>query len=240
MSNIILFVFEGKRIESHIYKAFEDIMINENTLIKCVYGTVVYSLYDKIIVDDNFDTLTLLKEFAEVTDELQEVDVDDVSDIFFFFDYDGHASNSSDEKLKELLNVFNDSLGIGKLYISYPMAESLKHYQDDEYVFKDLKICKSDFVKYKSVVSGQTNYKHVLKYNRYNWSTLINIHLCKANFIVNGVFEPLNETRISQIKLFDSQLLNYLSIDDTVGVVSSIPLFLLDFYKYEVFVSKFK
>ena len=32
-----------------------------------------------------------------------------------------------DEKLKEVLTFFNDETGAGKIYISYPMVESIKH-----------------------------------------------------------------------------------------------------------------
>ena len=49
-----------------------------------------------------------------------------------FFDYDGHAPLADDEKIKELLILFNEETSFGKLYISYPMIEALKHINESK------------------------------------------------------------------------------------------------------------
>ncbi len=74
--------------------------------------------------------------------ELENISKDQIAEIYLFFDYDKHASNSSDEKIKKMLEVFDNETEKGKLYISYPMIEAIKHIRR-ELDFKDT-VAKSD------------------------------------------------------------------------------------------------
>ncbi|TOP22640.1 hypothetical protein CGH19_24830, partial [Vibrio parahaemolyticus] len=68
-----------------------------------------------------------------------------------FFDYDAHVPNSSNEKIKELLNFFSEETDKGKLFISYPMIESMKCISDlsNDDLFFDLKYNISSFSDFK-------------------------------------------------------------------------------------------
>lgn len=235
MASTILFVLEGENIEPKILESYEKYFNTENTVLKCIYGTVIYNLYSKISTDDTFDTLTLLKEYAKIKEELIEYEVDDISDIFFFFDYDGHSSSASDAKLDSLLNLFDDSFGAGKLYLSYPMAESLKHYSP-EMNFQDLKFDISKSKGYKGIVKKECSfeYEHVHLYKRDTWNLLIKIHLNKMNYIVNNSYTfPSNDEKNTPKELFDKQLEKYITPDNTVAVISAFPMFIFDYYLYE-------
>jgi hypothetical protein len=242
MSSIILFVFEGEKIEPQILKSFEEQFSTKDRSLKCVYGTVIYNLYSKIAVDDSFDTLILLKEYAKITKELVDYEVDDISEIYFFFDYDGHASSASDIKLENLLNLFDDPLGVGKLYISYPMAESLKHFSD-KIQFQDLKFDISKGRDYKGVVKQECSkeFEDIISYTTAIWNMLIDVHLKKMNYIVNGTYVfPSEEDKVKPKEVFSKQLEKYINIDNSVAVVSAFPMFLFDYYKYDKFMEMIK
>lgn len=237
MSSTILFVIEGQKIESQILESFEKYFSNENRSLKCVYGTVIYNLYNKISLDGNFDTLILLREYAKISKELKGYEVDDISEIYFFFDYDGHSSSASDSKLSSLLNLFNDPLGVGKLYISYPMAESLKHFSNESQ-FKDLQFKISKSVDYKGIVKEECDkkYEHVNTYTAKIWNTLIKVHLKKMNYIVNDKYIfPIQEEKVNPKELFNKQAEKYIEVTGSVAVISAFPIFLFDYYEYDSF-----
>lgn len=92
----ILFIFEGKKTEPSIMNSLEKFFLNErkHLHIKAVYGTTIYTLYQRFlcfgIFDDDLDTFSLAQEFSG---ELSEIERDQVAEIYLFFDYDKQASN---------------------------------------------------------------------------------------------------------------------------------------------------
>jgi hypothetical protein len=150
-----------------------------------------------------------------------------------FFDYDGHSKLANDNKLLELLNFFNEETDKGKLYISYPMVEALKHISNLE-GFENLKVpCKQN-IKYKNIVGnfGSKEMRDFTKYNLEIWKELINSHLKKMHYIVNNSYSFPSEV-IPQIVIFLNQLEKYINVDSTVAVLSSFPIFIHDYYGNE-------
>jgi hypothetical protein len=234
MANKILFVFEGKKTEKLIVSNLQTFFVNENTIVKCVYGAEIYQIYKEIVADENLDTFNLIKERnIENKAILHSYTRDDFAEIYMFFDYDGHATLADDNKLKELLEFFKEETDKGKLYVSYPMAEALKHICDYE-TFKDLTVeCKKN-ISYKNIVHDSCikSLKSLIHCNSYNletWKQLINVHLKKMNFVVNDSF-TLPGDIISQFIIFSKQLEKYININSTVAVLSAFPVFLHDYY----------
>ncbi|MBE7647682.1 hypothetical protein [Tenacibaculum finnmarkense] len=231
MSNI-LFIFEGEKTEKNILNSLTKYFINEqeNTLITCAYCAEIYQLYKEISKDDNLDTFTLLKEKKINKELLAPYSRNDFAEIYMFFDYDGHSTLASDKKIEELLNLFNEETEKGKLYLNYPMVESLKHIKSLEN-FKNSKVKAKENIRYKQKVNSESKneFIQINKYTKDIWIQLINLHLKKANFIINDDYiVPLNN--ISQANVFQKQLEKYINIDSTVSVLSSFPLFLLNYY----------
>ncbi len=140
MSNHILFVFEGQNTEKQIAdNLLENIFIIENTVIQCAFCTDIYQLHKAISTDEDLDVFMLLKEKHQNATTLAGYNKNDFAEIYMFFDYDGHAPNAHDEKIKEVLNFFNEETSYGKLFLSYPMVEALKHVSD-EIEFRTLKV----------------------------------------------------------------------------------------------------
>jgi hypothetical protein len=165
--------------------------VNENTVVKCVYGAEIYQIYKDVQADEDLDIFNLLKERnLKNKENLNEFKRNDFAEIYLFFDYDGHSTLADDKKLEELLIFFNEETDKGKLYVSYPMVESIKHIIDFE-SFKDLTVeCKTN-ISYKNIVHN-TCLKTLTNFNKYDediWKQLIITHLKKMNYLVNSSFD---------------------------------------------------
>ena len=201
------------------------------------FCTDIYQLHAEISNDKDLDTFGLLKEKEQNKIILSSYNRIDFAEIYMFFDYDGHAPLAHDEKIKELLALFNEETSFGKLYVSYPMVEALKHISDS-IDFKNLKVEAKVKIGYKQIINQDIDnkYKDLTLYTKQIWILIIELHLKKMNHIVNEDYS-LPKSNIQQGEIFLNQLKKYIAIDATVAVVSSFPIFLFDYYGFE-FISK--
>lgn len=233
MANHILFVFEGQDTEERIVRNLEKYFLGENTIICCAFCAEIYQLYKKIDQDPFLDLFVLLKELPENSDNLKDFHRDDFAEIYLFFDYDGHATQAEDEKIGILLDFYHQETESGKLYLSYPMVEALKHV-GDQVNFKELKVPAKENIRYKAIASEECKheYRSFGRYTELVWKFLIREHLAKMNFIVLEEYS-FPSMLITQDNLFKHQLNKYIHVDKTVAVVSGFPPFLLDYYGVE-------
>lgn len=248
-----LFVFEGSRTENILVKNLEKNFLGDRHAIKCVFDAEIYQLYRKIKEDEDntftMDIVSLLKERTTKNAEiLKDYTRDSFAYIYLFFDYDAHSSMADDEKINKMLTFFNNETEEGKLYISYPMVEAIRHYRDRE-SFKSLRVkCKRRNCPYKDNCSQKENclnephYKefvskdsdklllNVNSYTKEIWEKLITAHLCKANNLINDAFE-LPSVPLSQENIFTKQLEKHINHKcPEVAVLSAFPLYVLDYY----------
>jgi hypothetical protein len=228
-----IFVFEGKRPEINIFNNMKKYFFNEtlNTMKEIVYCNNIYELFKEINDNEYLSLFGLLQE-QENSDNIQDIEEYDISRIYLFFDYDGHDRKASDDTIKAMLELFNNETENGKLYISYPMSEAIKHLKYDV-DFKNI-IAKSEN-NYKNLVAENCEeiFKHPINYTEENWSYIINQHCQKANFIVNDSF-TFPQNIIEQLKILLNQKDKYIDKENKVAVISAFPLFLLDYYGVEV------
>ncbi len=133
---MILFVFEGVKREPDLFRTIQRLYFsNREEQIVCSYNNNIYQLYkDLQEYDGDGDIVSLLMEkFASQKDNpLKDIDKSaDISEIYLFFDYDFHNRNLSLEEInrqvKEMLETFDNETEYGKLYIDYPMVESIRY-----------------------------------------------------------------------------------------------------------------
>lgn len=228
-NNLILFVFEGKK-EKSIAGSFKEYFSDSYRIVECAYCTTIYSLYRKISDDGDLSLFGILKEIVG-NEHLRRYKSKQFAEIYLFFDYDGHSSNADDNKLKDAIQYFNEETDYGKLYISFPMVEALKHYDYDDEKFKNLRVSCKENISYKKIVNRECN-EAFIDFNRYEnniWVILIKLHIKKMNFIVNDNFSIPNSL-IPQIEIFQSQLKKYINVDCSVSVLSAFPMFLFDYF----------
>lgn len=227
-------IFEGEKTEKIIFNSLKTFFLNEkpNRIIYGFHCGEIYSLYDKLNKDDDLNLFYLLKKALQSKNaDIQNIEERYIEATYLFFDYDGHATSADDNKLKEMIELFNDEFDKGKLYISYPMSEAIKHLKDGV-DFKNT--TETSDAKYKSIVSSNcnNNFKNLSTLTKENWDFIINEHCKKANFIVDGIFKFPKDI-IEQNNIFYKQKEKYIKEYNKVAVLSAFPLFLLDYYGVE-------
>ncbi|MGL4364129.1 MAG: hypothetical protein ACRCSB_02870 [Bacteroidales bacterium] len=235
MSNNILFILEGAKTENQIITSLQNhVFASDNLIITCVYGGEIYQIYKEILDDNYLDTFNLVKDRQQNKELLKKYNRNDFAEIYLFFDYEGQSPIADDKKLKLLLDFFNEETDKGKLYISYPMVEAIKHILNAE-SFQTLKVKCKEKINYKELVctTSMSKYSNLTKYNKEIWLQIIDLHLKKMNDIVNNKFEFPNK-QISQQKIYEKQFERYIRSDSPcVSVLSGIPVFIHDYYGNE-------
>lgn len=240
-NSYILMVFEGQKTEPQILENLKKHFLNESDkkIVKAVYGTAIYTLYEQFFIcgefDGDLDLYTIIRENIqdEENKKLEGITREQIDQIYLFFDYDGHASNADNEKLQKILELFNDETENGKLYVSYPMAEAIKHLKKG-IDFKD--VIEESNSSYKSIASENCDkhLNHLRDLTIDDWYRIIQEHSKKANFIINDVF-AFPENIFEQSEIFDNQKSKFIEPHKTVAVLSAFPLFLLDYYGVSYF-----
>lgn len=243
-----LFVFEGESTEGNITSKLEKYFMRESLAIKCAFCGDIYQFYRKLKEEEfSVEILTMLKQRNEKNRQtLADYDNDSFAYIYFFFDYDGHATKADDKQIVEMLDYFNNETENGKLFISYPMVEAIRHYKDKE-SFKDLNVkCKkgncpnitdskrcAECMKephYKAFVPTDSDLTITKLDTIEKWKEIINAHLCKGNFVINGIYSRPNIV-LEQSELFHNQQQKYISQScPVVAVLSAFPLFIQNYY----------
>ncbi|MGP1454483.1 MAG: hypothetical protein ACTTJ7_01795 [Treponema sp.] len=273
---MILFIFEGEKREPQIYKTMQYLFLNSDPKneILVSYCNHIYSLYKKMKQHDSFndtgsDIVQLLKEELSkngADNVLKDIKDGDVfSEIYLFFDYDLHSPDkinkmSIDEQnnnITEMLEYFNDETGNGKLYINYPMVESIRYFKkalpDDDYIhytvnlqskksFKELANEESfyknlDFISFKMnkktfTIKKSDDTTKKIEELKINWNHIKNLNVRKANYICfenDGL--PTTKSAINQLAIFEAQLSKYVLPQQKIAILNVFPLFLYEYKK---------
>ncbi len=256
---MILFVFEGKKREPMLFKALQKLFFREEQHILCSYGNNIYQLYKDLKMDeeDSLNLVSLLMEREKDSEESTFSAVnstDDISEIYLFFDYDFQnknlASDEIDQMLTDMLEYFSDETGNGKLYINYPMIESIRYFkslddnQYDSYTVSrteclgdNFKCLADEFSCFKSLdfltlTTRREPSDNEINSRRENWTAIKQMNVRKANYICKGESKmPIKKSDIDQQTVFENQLRKYVMPLDQVAVLNAFPLFLFDYFR---------
>ena len=246
---MILFVFEGGKAEPLVFDSLKRLLLTkeEVRVITCEHD--LPTLFSKLKKNDYdlFRSLPLEENGIEIP---KDVRLDTLfSQIFLFFDYDFQnriGLEKVNEILGEMLEFFDDETGNGKLYVNYPMVESLKYTKElpdehyAEYVVSR-ETCASH--KFKGLAEafaypGAKQYRFIdltktsAEDVRRNWHLLIQQNVSKANFIVSDRNEkPVVKDVINQIAIFERQKNKYVDFDEAVAILNSFPLFVYEYLR---------
>ncbi len=253
---MILFVFEGDRREPRLYRTLERLYFpRENDNIVCSFGNNIYNLYNELLeYGGGGDIVSLMRErLAERGDAtLDGIRSSDISQTFLFFDYDFQNSqlplDEINRRVEDMLVTFDDETGNGKLYINYPMIESIRYTKelpDEGYARYAVsrKECRN-FKRLSRDFSAYGNLDHILfkdeevpDKERYlevkdNWQCLKRMNVCKANLLVTGHHAvPADKSDISQSAIFSSQVAQFVVPHGQVSILNSFPIFIYEYMK---------
>ena len=261
---MILFVFEGRKTEPSLFKTLERLYFNNPDEKKvCCFGYSIYELY-RLMTDSDFteDIVTVIKRKLESRGERpipENISITDFSEIYLFFDYDFQNKNLGLEdlnaQLDEMLEFFSDETDNGKLYISYPMIESIRCTQKlpDEH-FYEYRASKEVCPNFKDYVSKVFNYYKSSDFMQFtidkrtndlrpvtkereimvkeNWEHLKEQNIKKANYICYDNFAyPKTKDSVSQKNIFNSELEKFVLPNNEVSILNAFPLFLFEYFK---------
>lgn len=276
---MILFIFEGEIREPALYKTMKYLFlansIEDDIIVS--YCSNIYSLYKRMkeldVFGDSADIVSVLQEQLKSSknkhDELNKVkSSDSISEIYLFFDYDLKQKDNfnkltvdeQNNQIKELLEYFNNETEKGKLYIDYPMVESIRYfkkelpdenyinYETDMFVGKKFKeeAAKNSYYRNLRFITFDLNNKKEIKLPKNsnkvideeeinkvksNWNHVRDLNIKKANYICHGINEiPAIKDKISQLNIFNKQLSKYL-IREKIAILNSFPLFLFEYLR---------
>lgn len=156
----------------------------------------------------------------------------DYTDTILVFDFEPHCDSPEFEKIGKMVEYFNDSSNMGKLYINYPMMQSYKHLKslpDNE--FKDRKVYTLDASNYKNIVDKESKFKKLKDYNFPIFMQIIGHHLMKVNYILNNKYLMMNKIDFSDIeykKIYDIEM-EHNQKEQWVDVLNTSMLFAVEF-----------
>ncbi len=210
MSDVALFIVEGEKAEPRFLgKLYKSFVGNRDSKFH-VYSTnlhvLVSSLFTNGDLDEDLDLLRVLRE----RDPDDEILYGRYTDVYLVFDMDPHDKGFNPERIRKMLNHFDDSSDNGKLFINYPMLESFRHLRsldDEEYVERKISI--SDVPEYKRIVDMEClpQLKQLNTYDEKIFSAIIARNLEKAGVLLDGRKEISMDDYLSwgNTDLFDVQ-----------------------------------
>lgn len=179
--------------------------------------------------------------------KLEKCNWDEFSEIYLFFDYDikkpdeynKDSLKTQNEKIKEMLELFDNETEKGKLYINYPMVESIRYFKkelpDEDYYTYTINL----FIgkEFKRKAHNSSHYKNLDfitskdKNQQSNWKHIIDLNIKKANYICSGLNElPSKKATINQKTIFEKQLSKYAYSKNKIAILNSFPLFLYEYF----------
>ena len=253
---MILFVFEGDEREPRLFRTLERLYfpkVNDN--IVCSFGNNIYDLYNELLqYDAGGDIVSLMRErLADRGDStLDGIRSSDIAQIFLFFDYDFQNPqlplDEINRRVAEMLSLFDDETDNGKLYVNYPMIESIRYTKelpDEDYAdytvsreeCKDFKRRARDFSAYNSLdhilfKDGELPTKEKYLKVKDNWQYLKQMNVCKANLLATGHHAmPAEKAVVNQLAVFEGQVTKFVNPSQRVAVLNSFPIFIYEYMK---------
>lgn len=254
---MILFVFEGYKREPDLFYSIQRLFFDKtNEHIVCSFGNNLYQLYKELKkYEDNGDLVSILREKYEKSQDnpFKSRLSSDFSEIYMFFDYDFQNVNLPLEvmnsQLKEMLDTFNDETNNGKLYINYPMVESIRYTNKlPDSCFHTYTVSREQCRKFKLIADKFSYYKSLdfiildkrkadddnkTKVVLDNWNIVRKQNVDKANYICTGTNgSPKTKEIVSQGNIFKNQLSKYVSqFPCRISILNAFPMFLYEYFK---------
>ena len=239
----IVLIYEGVKAEANLFENINQNFFDHKADIRIVVLPAsgnIYMLWSKLKADDfQTDLISVLKEMnSGITEKLKDMAADDFSEVYLFFDYDGHNNNIPKEfrgidVLAEMLETFNNETELGKLYISYPMVESIKEISVCRRDYKTFHLPLEDCARYKQIVGGKSDYCDYKNITKEMWYSACDASRKRASLIVSYKDQCSYHDflrKVTQENIYNAQKNSFIKENKAIGILNSIPLFLIEYY----------
>lgn len=234
------FIVEGEAREPLVIDNISKVFFSHGSfkIITLPAGKNIYMLWKKLKEDD-FDTdiIEVLREDSdELRNQLSNLNRDDFSEVYLFFDYDAHQNNlggyDDQNVIEQMLLSFDNETENGKLYISYPMVEALRDFEvgicgNKSNCFIDI----SDLGNYKNISAVRSSNPQFKEYDFELWSGIIDIFAMKVSCLIGQTdiisYEQYVDV-VNPYEIYNCETAEKMS--NRVFILSAFPEFLVDYF----------
>ena len=240
----IIFIYEGVKAEENLLNNMVRIFFSSKTdvfILNCPAEGNIYMLWARMKKDEfNTDVVNVLKEMSPgAKKRLNGFKASDFSEIYLFFDYDGHNNNIPKKNLNkdilgEMLKTFNNETEFGKLYVSYPMIESIKEINIKEKKYNNLFLSLDEMSKYKGRFNSQSDFNNYNCLNERQWLIACHASQKSACLLVTYKSSCTYEYfihNLDQEAIYFYQKLCCINNGRLLWILNCVPLFLLEYFK---------
>ena len=131
-----------------------------------------------------------------------------------------------------MLETFHNETELGKLYVSYPMIESIKEIDVETIDYKNLYLPLDEISKYKHSFSNPCDYNKYNSLNKRDWMIACNASRKRASLIVHFSHCCTYDNfihNLGQEQIYLHQKKNYINNGHVLCILNSVPLFLLEY-----------
>lgn len=234
------FIVEGEAREPLIIDNISKVFFVHGNfkIITLPAGQNIYMLWKKLKEDD-FDTdiiEVLREEHKALKEQLAGLSRDDFSEVYLFFDYDGHQNNLGEDDgsdvLDQMLRSFDNETENGKLYISYPMVEALRDFEAGVCGKKDNCYVRIfELGEYKSVSAVRSVYPQFKTYDITIWKDVIDVFSMRLSCLMKQTDTVSYDQYVEKISPYEILKLEKQEFQkNRVFILSAFPEFLLDYF----------
>lgn len=233
------FIVEGEAREPLIIDNISKVFFGHSNfkIITLPAGQNIYMLW-KTLKEDEFETdiIEVLREHEELKEQLVGLSRDDFSEVYLFFDSDCHQNNLGEEEtenvLEQMLLSFNNENENGKLYISYPMVEALRDFEEGKCGKEgQCYVAISDMGNYKAVSAARTFHPQFKEYDFVVWREVIGVFAMRISCLMKKECLIGYEQYIEEMSPFGIYKMEELELQkQQVFVLSAFPEFLVDYF----------
>lgn len=194
-----------------------------------VYGTdlrrVVLEMCHEGTFDEKVDLLQVLKDTEWLAHKKYQIDQEKYDYIYMIFDFDPLVDQAL---LAPIMEHFSDPKGRGKMYLNYPTVDSFRHVvSENDEEFLDRLAGERMPNRYKNLVDRTCllNLRVVDNCDEATLKKLVQMHLMKTNYILNGDYElPTKEMFLSWkgTDILEAQYLTEQLYDDMYVLNTSV------------------
>lgn len=255
----IVFIVEGNKFEPNILNILCDrfkLFGEELEILILPTCTNIYCLYKDLKLDDGLDMIEVAKdrlkslntfEASNILNNFNNINRTCVSELYLLYDLDAHANNlpaGMDLKtyVDELIDFFDNESEFGKLYISYPMAESLKWFSKKSICVDQCSFDINDGTNFKHKASTLSCINDLSRTTMEDLYFIIHLFLHKSACLMSkdSSFSIRDfKAQCSTYHIFDAQRNKYMDKSNEVMILSAIPQFLIEYFKEEEIVAFF-
>ena len=145
--------------------------------------------------------------------------------------------------------MFDNETENGKLYINYPMVESIRYTKSlPDSMFYTYTVSRQQCrdISFKSMANEFSDYGSLdfltlnarrepttgeIRSRTENWKLIKEQNVAKANYLCTGALAiPEDKDVVSQKEIFSAQLQKYVLPNESVSILSAFPLFLYEYF----------